>query len=152
MVREDSARRGNVAEFFQELTAFEIYLAHKIWHRYWLFHDQGKERQDEYVIFLLPSDAWKSSCGFVWESKGPLENSLDSGWAIPMVMIHWSLDSSVYMWRAVFLYQALKFSRVLRLMSGKSHWVFMFRSLERPDHCPNKVVSAQDSISHITGL
>lgn len=40
------------------------------------------------MIYLLPSDAWKWGCGFVCESKGALENSLDSVWAIPVVMIH----------------------------------------------------------------
>lgn len=152
MVRKDSARKVNVAEFFQRHTAFEIYPAHEISCRNLLFYDHGKERKDKYMLFMLPSDAWKWTCGFAWERKGPLESSLDSDWAIPMVMIHTSPHSLVYMWRAVFLYQALEFSRVLHLMSGKSHWVIMFWSLERPYCCPNKVVPVKNITSLITGL
>lgn len=57
MVRKDSARKVNVAEFFQRHTAFEIYPAHEISCRNLLFYDHGKERQDKYVLFMLPSDA-----------------------------------------------------------------------------------------------
>lgn len=57
MVRKDSARKVNVAEFFQRHTAFEIYPAHETSCRNLLFYDHGKERKDKYVLFLLPSDA-----------------------------------------------------------------------------------------------